>query len=100
MLFIALPVFVLQLSGSPLIMAAVFALELLPTVLVGPLAGVLVDRADPWRLMAGVAVLQALLLLPLLLAAALATRLGAGAPQITGDGESPARRRSTAASSG
>jgi MFS family permease len=67
MLFIALPVFVLQLSGSPLITAAVFALELLPTVLVGPLAGVLVDRVDPWRLMAGVAVLQALLLLPLLL---------------------------------
>jgi MFS family permease len=67
MLFIALPVFVLQLTGSPLITAAVFALELLPTVLVGPLAGVLVDRVDPWRLMAGVAVLQALLLLPLLL---------------------------------
>jgi hypothetical protein len=67
MLFIALPVFVLQLTGSPLITAAVFALELLPTVLVGPLAGVLVDRVDPWRLMAGVAVLQALLLLPLLM---------------------------------
>jgi MFS family permease len=67
MLFIALPVFVLQLSGSPLITAAVFALELLPTVLVGPLAGVLIDRVDPWRLMSGVAVLQALVLLPLLL---------------------------------
>lgn len=35
-----------------------------------------------------------------LLAAALATRLGAGAPRVTGDGGSPARPRSTAASTG
>jgi predicted MFS family arabinose efflux permease len=37
-----------------------------PTVLAAPLAGVLVDRLDPWRLMPGVATLQALALLPLL----------------------------------
>jgi MFS family permease len=67
MLFIALPLYVLQLTGSPLVTATVFALELLPTVLAGPLAGVLVDRCDPWRLMSGTAALQAVFLLPLLL---------------------------------
>lgn len=67
MLFIALPLFVLQLTGSPLVTATVFVLELVPTVVIGPLAGVLVDRFEPWRLMATVAALQAVLLLPLLL---------------------------------
>jgi MFS family permease len=67
MLFIALPLYVLRLTGSPLITSTVFALELLPTVVAGPLAGVLVDRCDPWRLMSGVAALQAVCLLPLLL---------------------------------
>jgi MFS family permease len=67
MLFIALPLYVLQLTGSSLVTATVFALELLPTVLAGPIAGVLIDRCDPWRLMSGVAALQAACLLPLLL---------------------------------
>ncbi len=67
MLFIALPLYVLQLTGSPLVTATVFVLELVPTVVVGPLAGVLVDRFDPWRLMTTVAALQAVMLLPLLL---------------------------------
>ena len=66
MLFIALPVFVLQLTGSPLITATVFALELVPTVVVGPLVGVVIDRVDRWRLMTAVAAAQALCLLPLL----------------------------------
>ena len=66
MLFIALPLFVLDLTGSPLVTASVFALELVPTVLAAPFAGVLVDRLDPWRLMPAVATLQALVLLPLL----------------------------------
>jgi MFS family permease len=66
MLFIALPLFVLDLTGSPLVTASVFALELVPTVVAAPLAGVLVDRLDPWRLMPAVATLQALVLLPLL----------------------------------
>ena len=66
MMFIALPLFVLQLTGSPLVTATVFALQLVPTVLVGPVAGVLVDRLDPWRLMAWVAVGQAVVLLGLL----------------------------------
>ncbi|GAA1307162.1 MFS transporter [Pseudonocardia xinjiangensis] len=66
MMFIALPLFVLQLTGSPLVTATVFALQLVPSVLVGPLAGVLVDRLDPWSLMAGVAAGQAVALLGLL----------------------------------
>jgi MFS family permease len=67
MLFIALPLYVLQLTGSALVTSTVFALELVPTVVAGPLAGVLIDRCDPWRLMSGVAALQAVFLLPLLL---------------------------------
>ena len=66
MMFIALPLFVLQLTGSPLVTATVFAVQLLPTVLVGPVAGVLVDWLDPWRLMASVAAGQAVVLLGLL----------------------------------
>jgi MFS family permease len=67
MLFIALPLYVLHLTGSPLVTSTVFALELLPTVVAGPLAGVLIDRCDPWRLMRGVAALQGAFLLPLVL---------------------------------
>jgi hypothetical protein len=66
MLFIALPLYVLALTGSALVTATVFALELVPTVLAAPLAGVLVDRCEPWRLMRTVAVAQAVALLPLL----------------------------------
>jgi MFS family permease len=61
-IFIALPLFVLQLTGSPFVTAVVFALELVPTVVASPVAGVLVDRFDPWRLMTTVAGLQALIL--------------------------------------
>lgn len=50
-----------------MVTATVFALELLPTVLLGPLAGTLVDRRHPWRLMTSVVVLQAVALLPLML---------------------------------
>ena len=66
MLFIALPLFVLSLTGSSFVTATVFALELVPMVLAAPLAGVLVDRCDPWRLMRTVAALQAVAILPLL----------------------------------
>lgn len=65
-LLIALPLFVLQVSGSPFVTATVFALGLVPTVVASPLAGTLIDRFDPWRLMSTVAVLQAVFLLPLL----------------------------------
>ncbi len=66
MMFIALPLFVLQLTDSPLVTATVFAVQLLPTVVVGPLAGVLVDRLNPWWLMASVALGQGAVLLCLL----------------------------------
>lgn len=65
LLMIALPLFVLDLTGSTLVTATVFALELVPTLLVGPIAGVLVDRYERWTLMSGVATAQALCLLPL-----------------------------------
>lgn len=67
LLLIALPLFVLDLTGSAFVTATVFVLELLPMVVLGPLAGVLVDRFDRWRLITVVAVVQALVLLPLLL---------------------------------
>lgn len=66
LLLIALPLFVLDLTGSALVTATVFALELLPTVLFGPIAGVLVDRYERWVLMTIVATTQAIFLLPLL----------------------------------
>ncbi len=66
LLLIALPLFVLELTGSALVTATVFALELLPTVLVGPIAGVLVDRYERWKLMTIVATAQAISLTPLL----------------------------------
>lgn len=66
MLMIALPVYVLQLTGSAFTTAAVFVLELVPAVLAAPFVGVLVDRVERWRLMGVVAAVQAVLLLPLL----------------------------------
>lgn len=66
LLMIALPLFVLDLTGSALVTASVFVLELVPTVVFGPIAGVLVDRYERWRLMTGVASAQAVCLLPLL----------------------------------
>ncbi len=65
LLMIALPLFVLELTGSTLVTATVFALELVPTVLFGPIAGVLVDRYERWALMSVVAAVQAVCLLPL-----------------------------------
>lgn len=62
LLLIALPLFVLDLTGSALVTATVFALELLPTVLFGPIAGVLVDRYERWVLMTIVATTQAIFL--------------------------------------
>lgn len=66
MLLIALPLYVLQMSGSALVTATVFALELVPAVVCAPFVGVLIDATDPWRLMKAIAIVQAAALLPLL----------------------------------
>ncbi|MBW9214920.1 MFS transporter [Mumia sp. zg.B53] len=66
MLLVAFPLFVLELTGSPLVTSTVFVLQMVPSVVAGPLAGVLIDRVDRWRLMAVVALLQAAILSPLL----------------------------------
>ncbi|SDI16957.1 Predicted arabinose efflux permease, MFS family [Actinokineospora alba] len=49
----ALPLLVLQLTGSALLAAFTYALEFVPYVLVGLFSGVVADRADRRRLMIG-----------------------------------------------
>jgi MFS family permease len=66
LLLIALPVYVLQLTGSTLTTSTVFLLELAGALAASPLAGVLADRWDRRRLLIGASLIQAALLLPLL----------------------------------
>ncbi|MDR6613777.1 MFS transporter [Leifsonia sp. 1010] len=74
LLMIALPLFALSATGSALGASTVFLVELVPMLLVGSFLGVLVDRWDHRRTIVIVALLQGLLLLPLL--AASADRMG------------------------
>ena len=66
LLFIALPLYVLHASGSALNTSGVFLAELVPGVVVGALGGPLIDRLPAARLLAGLTLVQAALLAPLL----------------------------------
>ncbi len=66
LLFIALPLVVLRISGSALGTSIAFLLELIPPVVLAPLAARLADRVDRRKLMVIVGAGQALALLPLL----------------------------------
>lgn len=65
MLLVALPLFVLGVTGSPLVTSIVFVLQAVLSVAAAPLAGLLIDRADPWHLMGGTAAVQVVAVLPL-----------------------------------
>lgn len=66
LLFIALPLVVFQLTGSALGTSIAFLLELVPAVVLAPLAARLIGRFDRRWIMVAVNVGQALALLPLL----------------------------------
>jgi MFS family permease len=67
LLFIALPLLVLRLTGSAMGTALAFLLEIAPAILLGPVAGRLADRVPRRGLMVVVALAQAAALPPLLL---------------------------------
>ncbi|HET8977092.1 MAG TPA: MFS transporter [Solirubrobacteraceae bacterium] len=66
LLFIALPLYALGVSGSALSMSLVFLAELVPAVVVGTACGPLIDRRGPGRLLAALTAAQAVVLMPLL----------------------------------
>lgn len=65
-LYIALPIYVYQLTDSTLATSGMFVAELIPALLFGSIAGVFVDRWDRKRTMVISNLLLALTLLPLL----------------------------------
>lgn len=66
-LFVGLPFEIYRLTGSTLASAGMVLAFLVPSILLGSVAGVFVDRWDRRRLMVVVNLLQAVALLPLLL---------------------------------
>jgi len=66
MFMVAMPVYVFQLTGSVSATATNFIVDLLPSLLLSPVAGVLADRWDRRRLMLMVSAAQVAALLPLL----------------------------------
>jgi MFS family permease len=66
-LFTGLPLVVFDLTGSTLSTAGVFAAAMVPRILWGSLAGVLVDRWDRRKTLVATNLVQAVALLPLLL---------------------------------
>lgn len=67
MLLIALPLHVYQQTGSTLATGATLMASILPSVLLGSVAGVFVDRWDRKRVMVWAKLFRAVILLPLLL---------------------------------
>jgi MFS family permease len=66
MLLVALPVLVYQVTGSTMGTALAFLVELIPVLLVTPIAGRLADRRNRRTVLVTVSLVQAVLLLPLL----------------------------------
>lgn len=66
-LFIALPFYAYGLTGSTLATGTMFLAQVMPSLLLGPVAGVFADRWDRRRTLIGADVLRAGVLLPLLL---------------------------------
>ena len=64
---VALPFFVYQVSGSTIATAVMVAMELLPRLLFGSIAGVFVDRWDRKKVMVVASLSQGLVILPLFL---------------------------------
>jgi MFS family permease len=67
MLLVALPIVVYTRTGSTLGTSAAFLAELVPGIVLAPLAGRLADRVDRRAMMLALALLQAVALAPLLL---------------------------------
>ncbi|XVQ85392.1 MFS transporter [Microbispora siamensis] len=66
LLITGLPIYVFGVTGSALVTSAVFLVELLCGITLGSFAGALADRFDRFRLMSGVALLQAAVVMLLL----------------------------------